>query len=245
MSTFLLALFLAIFTGLMIVFASLAMGGIYNPLIFGVVTGILVGDAKLGLEVGAMCALFDIGFYTYGGATTPDYNVGAMFGVVVAKQSGDITQGIVIGSVIALLMSWFDILGRGVTTVFQHGGDRALANKDIKAFERWHLLGTQGWFWSRFIPVFIGMLLIDKYQVIADFIANYAWIKNGLAVIGKALPAVGFALLLSYMDIKNFWPFMLLGYALYAFMGVPTLGLAIIGIALGYLFTVFMKKQEA
>ena len=37
----------------------------------------------------------------------------------------------------------------------------------------------------------------------------------------------------------------LLGYALYAFMGVPTLGLAIIGVALGYLFTVFMKKQEA
>ncbi len=34
MSTFLLALFLAIFTGLMIVFASLA-SGIYNPLIFG------------------------------------------------------------------------------------------------------------------------------------------------------------------------------------------------------------------
>ena len=54
MSTFFLALFLALFTGLMIVFASLAMGGIYNPLIFGVVTGILVGDVKLGLQVGAL-----------------------------------------------------------------------------------------------------------------------------------------------------------------------------------------------
>ena len=47
------------------------------------------------------------------------------------------------------------------------------------------------------------------------------------------------------MANKNVWPFMLLGYALSAFMGVPTLGLAIIGVALGYLFTVFMKKQEA
>ena len=80
-----------------------------------------------------MCALYDIGFYTYGGATTPDYNVGAMFGVVVAKQSGDINQGIIIGTVVALLMSWFDILGRGVTTVFQHGGDKALANKALPA----------------------------------------------------------------------------------------------------------------
>jgi len=244
MSTFLLALFLAIFTGLMIIFAALSMGGIYNPLIFGVVTGILVGDVNLGLEVGATAALLDIGFYTYGGATTPDYNIGAMFGTVVYKQSGSLEQGLLVATVVGLLISWFDIFGRGVTTVFQHGGDRALANKDIKSFERWHLLGTMGWFWSRFIPVFIGMLFIDRYQVIADFIANYAWIKNGLVVIGKALPAVGFALLLSYMDIKNFWPFMLIGYALYAFMGVPTLGLAILGIALGYLFTLFMKKQE-
>lgn len=245
MSPFFLALMLALFSGLMIVFAQLAMGGIYNPLITGVFAGLLVGDVNLGLQVGAVCALFDLGFYTYGGATVPDYNVGAMFGVIIAKQSGDVNQGIAIGGIIALLMSWFDILGRGATTVFQHGGDRALANKDIKSFERWHILGTTSWFLSRFIPVFIGMLLIDKYQIIADFIANYAWIKTGLAVIGKALPAVGFALLLSYMDIKNFWPFMLLGYALYAFMKVPTLGLAIIGIALGYLFTVFTKKEEA
>jgi PTS system mannose-specific IIC component len=245
MSTFLLALFLAIFTGLMIIFTALSMGGIYNPLLFGVFTGLLVGDVKLGLEVGATAALLDIGFYTYGGATTPDYNIGAMFGTVVYKQSGSLEQGLLVATVVGLLISWFDIFGRGVTTVFQHGGDRALANKDIKSFERWHLLGTQGWFWSRFIPVFIGMLFIDRYQVIADFIANYAWIKNGLVVIGKALPSVGFALLLSYLDIKNFWPFMLVGYALYAFMGVPTLGLAIIGIALGYLFTVFMEKQEA
>jgi len=243
MNSVLLAIVLATFTGLMILFASLAMGGLYTPIIFATVTGIIVGDITTGLAVGATCALMALGFYTYGGATTPDYNVGAMFGVVVAVQSGDIEQGIVIGSVIALLMSWFDILGRAATTVFQHGGDKALANKDIKAFEKWHLLGTMGWFWSRFIPVFIGMLFIDKYQVIADFVANYAWIKTGLSVIGKCLPAVGFALLLSYMDIKNYWPFMILGYALYAFMGVPTLGLAIVGVALGALFAA--KKKEA
>jgi len=245
MNSVLLAIVLATFTGLMILFASLAMGGLYTPIIFATVTGIIVGDVSLGLQVGAACALMALGFYTYGGATTPDYNVGAMFGVVVAAQSGDVEQGIVIGSVIALLMSWFDILGRAATTVFQHGGDKALANKDIKAFEKWHLLGTMGWFWSRFIPVFIGMLFIDKYQVIADFVANYAWIKTGLSVIGKCLPAVGFALLLSYMDIKRYWPFMILGYALYAFMGVPTLGLAIVGIAAGALFTQYRNKKEA
>lgn len=244
MNTVVLALLLAVFTGFMIVVGNLAMGGLSSPIVYGVVTGLLVGDVNLGLQVGAVTALYDLGFYTYGGATVPDYNVGAMFGVVVAKQSGDVNQGILIGTVIALLMSWFDILGRAATTVFQHGGDRALARKDLAGFERWHLMGTMGWFWSRFIPVFVGMLFIDRYQVIADFIANYAWIKTGLQVIGGALPAVGFALLLSYMDIKKYWPFMLIGYGLYAFMGVKTLGLAILGVALAALFTVFVKKNE-
>ncbi|MEG0832463.1 MAG: PTS sugar transporter subunit IIC [Oscillospiraceae bacterium] len=244
MNTVLLAFVLATFTGLMILVGSLAMGGLYTPIVFAFVTGIIVGDINLGLQVGASCALMALGFYTYGGATIPDYNVGAMFGVLVASQSGDVTQGIVIGSIIALLMSWFDILGRAATTVFQHGGDRALAKRNIKSFERWHLMGTLGWFFSRFIPVFIGVMFIDQYEVIAKFIEDYAWIKNGLGVIGKCLPAVGFALLLSYMDIKRYWPFLILGYALFAFMGVPTLGLAIIGVAAGALFTGYSKKKE-
>lgn len=247
MPTVLLAIIMATFTGLMIVFASLAMGGLYTPIIFAFVTGLIVGNVELGLAVGASCALMALGFYTYGGATTPDYNVGAMFGVVIASQMGGsddaILQGIVIGSVIALLMSWFDILGRAATTVFQHGGDRALARKDVKAFERWHLMGTMGWFWSRFIPVFFGMLFVDKYELIAKFVTEYAWIKTGLALIGKCLPAVGFALLLSYMDIKHYWPFLLLGYVLFAFLGVPTIGLALVGIAAGALFA--SKKKEA
>lgn len=243
MNTIVLALLLATFTGLMIVFCSLAIGGLYNPLVFAFVTGIIVGDVGLGLQVGGACALMALGFYTYGGATIPDYQIGAMFGVIVASRSGDVTQGIVIGSIIALLMSWFDILGRGATTVFQHGGDRALANRNVGSFEKWHLAGTLSWFLGRFIPVFIGTLFIDRYEVIGNFVEKYAWVKNGMGCIGKALPAVGFALLLSYMDIKGYWPFLLLGYALFAFMGVPTLGLALIGIAAGALYTGMAKKK--
>lgn len=244
MSTILLAFVLATFTGLMIIFGALSMGGLYTPIMFAFVTGLIVGDWKLGLEVGAACALMAMGFYTYGGATIPDYNVGAMFGVIVAQKSGDINQGIVIGSIIALLMSWFDILGRMTTTVFQHAGDKALARKSISSFERFHIMGTLTWFFGRFIPVFIGTLLMDRYEVISDFIATYGWFKDGMSVIGGMLPAVGFALLLSYMDIKRYWPFLLIGYSLFAFMQVSTFGLAIIGIAAGGIFVMYRNKKE-
>jgi PTS system mannose-specific IIC component len=222
------------------------------PLIMATFAGLIVGDMEVALKVGATCCLMYLGFYTYGGATTPDYNVGAMFGVVVAHQirlaggniDDAIQQGIVIGSIVALLMSWFDILGRGATTVFQHGGDRALATRKLASFQRWHLAGTISWFLGRFIPVFIGGILIQNaagIQAIQDFVNNYAWIRNGLRVVGSSLSAVGFALLLSYLDIKKFWPYMFVGFVLFAYLKVPTIGLAIVGIAAAGLW---MKDQK-
>ena len=235
MPVVLTAFLLALVTGVLFVFLALGVN-FWAPLFLGFLSGIIVGDVTLGLQIGAVCALMALGFYTYGGATTPDYNIGAIFGVFVASQTGDQSQGIVIGSIIALLMSVFDILGRMTTTIFQHGGDRALARRKLKSFERWTMAGTIPWFLGRFIPVFVGMLFIDRYSAIQDFVASYAWFQSGLGVIGSALPAVGFALLLSYMDLKSYWPYMLVGYALFAYMGVPTVGLAIIGAAAAGLY---------
>ena len=71
---------MATFTGVMIVGPSLAMNGfLYNPLFFGFVTGLVIGDVRSGFSIGATCMLMSLGFYTYGGATIPDYNVGAIY----------------------------------------------------------------------------------------------------------------------------------------------------------------------
>lgn len=218
--------------------------GLFNPIMLGFISGVVAGDAGLGLQVGATCALMGMGFYFYGGSTTPDYNVGAIFGVFVAQQSGDIEQGIIVGSVIALLMSFFDIAGRTTTTVFQHGGDRALARRDIEAFKRWHFAGTIPWFLGRFIPVFIGMLFIGQYQIIDNIVTSLDWLKNGLTVVGRLLPAVGFGLLLSYMDIQRYWMFMLLGYVALAYAGVPTMGLAISGFAVAGIYIMYKKTFQ-
>jgi PTS system mannose-specific IIC component len=246
MNTVLVAFIMAAVAGLSVVIGMLALG-IWAPLMLGFFAGVVVGDVTLGLQIGAVCALMALGFYTYGGATIPDYNTGAMFGVVVASQgqgTGEaISQGLIVATAMALLMSLFDIFGRAGTTVFQHGGDRALANRKLKSFEAWHLAGTISWFLGRFIPVFIGMLFVDRYQLVSDFVSQVGWFRNGLSVVGGALPAVGFALLLSYMDIANYWPYMLVGYVLFAYLGIPTVGLAIIGMAAAGIYMKGKKEQ--
>ena len=251
MNTVLIAFIMAAVAGLSVLIGMLALG-IWAPLMLGFFAGVVVGNVQLGLQIGAVCALMALGFYTYGGATTPDYNTGAMFGVFVASQAmgsmsveAAISHGLVVATAISLLMSLFDIFGRAGTTVFQHGGDRALAKRRLASFERWHLAGTVSWFAGRFIPVFIGMLFVDRYQLITAFIDNFAWFKNGLSVVGGALPAVGFALLLSYMDITTYWPFMLVGYVLFAYLNVPTVGLGLIGAAAAGIYMKSKKDQAS
>lgn len=51
-----------------------------RPLIAGSVAGLIVGHPLLGLLVGATLELASLGVYTYGGATIPDYQTGAIVG---------------------------------------------------------------------------------------------------------------------------------------------------------------------
>ena len=235
MNTFLVALLLGLWSGVAMVL-NLTGLGVRTALLSGVIAGLLVGDPGLGFEIGAKCLLMSVGFYTYGGATVPDYVTGAMFGTVIAAESGNADAGLVTAASLSLLMTQMDILGRASTTVFQHLADKALANNSIAKFEMWTLAGTLPWILSRLVPVFVGVLAVDALAGIATAADSIKWVSNGLAVVGKALPAVGFALLLSYMDIKKYWPFMIVGYVMFAYMGVGTLGLALVGAAAGALY---------
>ncbi len=242
MNTLLLAILLGLWNGVSQVIA-LSGIGIRTALMSGVVAGILVGDPQSGLTIGATCTLMSIGFFTYGGATVPDYITGSIFGVVIAAETGSYDVGLTTAILLSLLMTQMDILGRASTTVFQHLADKALAQNSIKKFEMWTLAGTLPWMLSRFIPVFFGVLLKDNLGGLTELSNNLVWFSNGLKTVGSALPAVGFALLLSYMDIKKFWPFMIMGYVLFAYLGLGTIGLALLGAAAGALYITFQPKE--
>lgn len=211
--------------------------GFTSPLVFGVFAGLIVGDIQLGFQVGSVCTLMNLGFYNFGGSTTPNYEIGAILGVVAANKTGDYNVGLLVATALGLLVMQLNILGRTINTYFLHRAEGALKENSVGKFERYHVMGLVSWAFADAIPVFIGVMFSDYLTIISDFSEKAQWFSNGLEVVGGALPAVGFALLLSYMDLKKYWPFMVLGYAAFAFANVPVLGLAIVGAALGYLYT--------
>ena len=235
MSNLMLGIILGLWSGVAMVL-DLSGIGVRTPIITGILAGLCCGDIKTGLSVGSVMLINSLGFYTYGGATIPDFITGSIFGTVVGAKSGDLDAGIVVAQGISLLMSEMDILGRSATTVFQHLGEKALANNNIKRFELDTILGTLPWALSRMLPVVFGMILIDNVVALTNFATSVEWIANGLRVVGKVLPAVGFALLLSYMDLKKYWPFFIIGFVLFAYAGMGTVALALVGLAAASFF---------
>ena len=68
------------------------------------------------------------------------------------------------------------------------------------------------------------------------------WFISGLTLAGRMLPAVGIAMLLRYMPVKKYINYLLIGFAIAAFLKVPIVCVAIIGFALA--FDLFKRRER-
>ena len=71
-------------------------------------------------------------------------------------------------------------------------------------------------------------------------------VTNGLSIAAGMLPVVGIGMLMRYMPVKKFLPFILIGFVLSAYLNVPVLGIAIVGFAAAFwYFTTELRKSDA
>lgn len=213
-----------------------------EALISGFVTGVIVGNIPLGLTVGASLTLLSLGLWTYGGATIPDFQTGAIVGTAIGALGGGFPAGFAIALPTALLMTQLDVLGRAVTTVFIHGADHYADEGDERGVSAMHLLGQLPWGLTRAIPVFLAIWLgAGPLQSLIKTAPQ--WFNNGMATVGHVLPALGFALLLSMLPLRRFWPFLLIGFVLFAYLSVPIIGIAILAVAIGFLVSMTQTRS--
>jgi PTS system mannose-specific IIC component len=211
-------------------------------LISGFVTGVLVGNIPLGLTIGATLTLLSLGLWTYGGATIPDFQTGSIVGTAIGALGGGLPAGLAIAIPTALLMTQMDVLGRAVTTIFIHGADHYADEGNERGVSAMHLLGQLPWGLTRAIPVFLAIWL-GAGPIQSVIKAAPAWFYNGMTVAGHVLPALGFALLLSMLPLRRFWPFLLIGFVLFAYLQVPIIGIAILAVAVGFLVNMIQTRS--
>ncbi|HHW01280.1 MAG TPA: PTS sugar transporter subunit IIC [Thermoanaerobacterales bacterium] len=217
------------------------------PLMAGFVTGLVMGDVSMGLTVGATLQLMVLGVATYGGATVPDFMSAAIIGTAFAIMSGqNVEFALGIALPIGLLLTQLDILARLSNTYFQHKADRYAEEGNPDGVARMNLLGIFPWGLSRAIPVFLGLYFgSDVVKAITAYLPQ--WLMGGLKVAGGILPAMGIAILMRYLPLRKFYPFMIIGFVMAAFMKVSLIGIALLGFALAaaYLYLKGDLKPQA
>lgn len=207
-----------------------------EALVAGFVTGAVVGNIPLGLSIGGSLTLLSLGLWTYGGATIPDFQTGAIVGTAIGAiggGSGAFAAGFAVALPTALLMTQMDVLGRAVTTIFIHGADHYAEEGNQRGISAMHLLGQLPWGLTRAIPVFLAIWL-GAGPIKALIGAAPVWFTNGMTTAGHVLPALGFALLLSMLPLRRFWPYLLLGFVLFAYLKMPLIGVAILAVVIGF-----------
>ena len=101
----------------------------FRPLIAGTGAGLIVGHPTLGMAIGATLELIALGVYTYGGATIPDYQTGAIIGTALAATGtgglqSQVAIGLAVGLPAALLLASLDPIGRFLPTFWIHRADQ-------------------------------------------------------------------------------------------------------------------------
>ncbi|SEB32031.1 Phosphotransferase system, mannose/fructose/N-acetylgalactosamine-specific component IID [Amycolatopsis tolypomycina] len=221
-----------------------------RPLIAGSVAGLITGHPLLGLLIGATLELAALGVYTYGGATIPDYQTGAIVGTALAAgAAGDAAAqaaiGIGVGLPAAILLSALDPVGKMVTTALVHRADGYAADGNARGLALIHWVSLVPWVAVRAVPTFLAALAASG-GLVKDITASIpAGFVHGMTLAGSLLPAVGFALLLGMMELSRYWYLLLIGFVGFAYLHLPVLGIALIGVAVAMLFVTLKRDEPA
>lgn len=215
------------------------------PLLIGLVAGIVMGDIKTGLVVGATLQLMVLGVGTYGGASMPDFMTGAIVGTAYAVMSNKgVSFAIGLAVPVGLLMVQLDVLARFTNTFFLHKVDKLIEQDNEKGIARNIIYGMFPWGLSRAVPVLL-MLLVGKNTIQTVVNALPSWLTAGLSAAGGILPVVGIAILLRFLPTQKFIAYLFIGFFLAAYLKVPMLGVAIIGVAMAIIYYKQSEKKIA
>jgi len=218
----------------------------YSPMFLSLCLGIIMGNVKDAVVLGAFIQSVYIGLLSdLGGVTTVDKALATCIVVPIALQAN-------IAPEIAVTMAIpFGLLGTLTTNVVKLGisfccgiadkyAEKAEANKIA-------FLAVAGpavlWFVVAAIPVMLIVYLgPDAVQTVLNAIPQR--IINGLTVAGGMLPALGFAMTIRIIGRKNFLPFFFLGFFLVQYFALPSIGVAIFAAITAILYVQLMGGKE-
>jgi mannose/fructose/N-acetylgalactosamine-specific phosphotransferase system component IIC len=203
-----------------------------QPLVTGLLVGLILGDVKTGIILGAQLQLIWMGVTGVGVAATLDVQTGGILGTAFAILTGKgVSVALTLAIPIAILGQFLGTLTRSANQPLMHKADEYAKAGDMKGMSRMHWTGAFFYFLNGFVPCFLAIYAgSSAVQAIINCIP--AFITKGLNAASGIFPALGFAMLLQLTLNKKLVPFFIAGFALSVYTKLNTTAIAIFGTVL-------------
>ena len=222
---------LIVFVGKADYFVGTAMLG--RPLVLGALVGLALGDVPTGVMIGFQLELVFMGMQAIGASIPPDMIVGSVLGTAFAITTGNgIDTAVTIAMPAAVLSAFVVNLFYGaITPIMARSADKFAAEDNDKGISAIFL--ANGFLFDVTFGV-IGFVAFmfggDAVSALVNSIP--AWLTTGITIATGILPALGFAQLVTMIVSKETAVFLLLGFLLAAYLGVPVLGIVCFAVVL-------------
>lgn len=204
-----------------------------RPLVVGLVTGLLMGDMRQGILMGASLEAIFLGNVNIGGVISAEpvtaTAISTTFAITAGVSKGAaLTLAIPIGMLAAFMVMFlknvfFNIFAPVMDKITAEGNERKLNVLQWGTWVFYYLIIST--------VTFIGILAGSG--PVNAFVKNIPQpIMNGLNAAGGLLPAVGFAMLMKLLWDNKLAVYYLLGFVLTAYMKLPAVAVAVIGVVI-------------
>ncbi|QQK08736.1 PTS mannose/fructose/sorbose/N-acetylgalactosamine transporter subunit IIC [Miniphocaeibacter halophilus] len=216
---------------------------LFRPITLGPLVGLILGDFKTEIIIGANLEMLFMGAISVGAYIPPDVIVGGVLATAFAIQLGEgVEVALALAMPIALLSLSIGNLLDIVNVLSLRIADRGAEKGNSKAIFWDHRLIGIIKICRRFLLTFLAFWLgVDIMQGVLDGIPEF--IITGLGAAAGILPAMGFAMLMTMVLKKEIIPFYFIGFVLAAYLEMPIFGVAIIGVSYILVNYGFLKKQ--
>lgn len=207
-----------------------------RPIVAGAIIGIILGDVKNGILIGAAIQALYVGLVTPGMSVPGDVNFASYIGIPLALVAGATPEYAVGISVPLSLLGVAAIYSvASVNSIFVHLQDKWVEEGKIEAATNIPIIANISQFVMRFIPIFVACYFGADY-VTAMIELVPLWLSNIFQILGGILPAVGFGLLIKYtMKQSRELLYLIVGFTLVAVLNMPIVPVTVLAIFVAYI----------
>ena len=218
----------------------------HQPLVACTLIGLVTGHPAEGIILGGSLQMIALGWANIGAAVAPDAALASVAAAIILVQGGDYTnKGIAVATAVAIPLAvaglFLTMIVRTISVALVHGADAAAKKGDIASVERAHFVALllQG----LRIALPAALLLAIPAESVQHLLGLMpVWLKDGMAIGGGMVVAVGYAMVINMMATREVWPFFAIGFALAAVSQLTLIALGTIGVAIALIYLNLSKK---